>query len=55
MYLVLGWIYLLWRKSQGIPRLLNILADRALLGAYSQNKKQVTGAMINGAAKSFTC
>jgi general secretion pathway protein A len=46
------WVsYLLWRKSQGIPRLLNILADRALLGAYSQNKKQVTSAMIKGAAK----
>ena len=40
MYLVLGG-YLLY-KSQGIPRLLNILADRALLGAYSQNGKQVT-------------
>lgn len=43
--------YLLWRKSQGIPRLLNILADRALLGAYSQNKKRVNGAMVKGAAQ----
>ncbi len=41
-------IYLL---SKGIPRLINILSDRALLGAYATNTHTVTIKIINKAAK----
>lgn len=40
----------LWRFSKGIPRLLNSLADRALLGAYATGKKSVTRRLVQGAA-----
>lgn len=39
------------KLSQGIPRLINLIADRALLGAYSENEHQVTVATVNSAAK----
>ena len=39
----------LWRHSAGIPRLVNILADRALLGAYSAEAKRVTTKMVSRA------
>lgn len=39
----------LWRASKGIPRVLNTLADRALLGAYALNKHKVGGALVRGA------
>ena len=38
------------RLSGGIPRLINLLCDRALLGSYGQNKKQVDRAMVRQAA-----
>src|SRR5215472_4548171 len=31
-----------FRLSQGVPRLINIICDRALLGAYSLDRHQVT-------------
>ena len=37
--------------SAGIPRLINILCDRALLGAYANGVKQVTPAIVDQAAK----
>ncbi len=37
--------------SKGIPRLINLLCDRALLGAYGKNKMQVDKALILGASK----
>ena len=40
----------LFRASGGVPRLLNIIADRALLGGYSQDRHQVTGGMVRRAA-----
>lgn len=38
-------------KSRGIPRLINSLADRALLGAYAQNSKKVNRTMVQKAAE----
>ncbi|MDP6376828.1 MAG: AAA family ATPase [Kiritimatiellia bacterium] len=40
----------LYRLSGGIPRLINIIADRALLGAYVQNEDRVSPAIVNRAA-----
>lgn len=37
------------RYSRGVPRLINILCDRALLGAYSHNLHQVSSAIVRGA------
>jgi general secretion pathway protein A len=36
--------------TQGVPRRINLLCDRALLGAYSKDKRQVSRAMIAKAA-----
>lgn len=44
----------LWRLygiSRGIPRLINLVADRALLGAYSQGRLRVTAGLVNHAAR----
>ena len=37
------------RLSGGVPRLINILCDRALLGGYSLDRHQVTGALVRQA------
>lgn len=37
--------------SKGIPRLVNLVCDRALLGTYVQNRLQVDVATVNHAAK----
>jgi len=39
------------RLSRGIPRLINILCDRALLGAYVQGKRRVDRATLDQAAR----
>jgi len=36
----------LYRASRGVPRLLNVLADRALLGAYAQGHATVSAATV---------
>lgn len=41
----------LFRLSRGIPRLLNVLCDRALLGTYVQNKPVVDAKTLSIAAK----
>lgn len=41
----------LQRISGGIPRLINIICDRALLGAYTHELRQVDGAMVRRAAR----
>ena len=43
--------WLLYRKTAGIPRLINVLADRCLMGCYAEQKKQVTPIMVLRAAK----
>lgn len=41
----------IFQISNGIPRLINLVSDRALLGTYVQNKLQVDVATVNNAAK----
>jgi len=41
----------LFRHSKGVPRLLNIIADRALLAAYVQENKSIDKKMVALAAK----
>jgi general secretion pathway protein A len=43
-------VKLLFKKTQGVPRLINLIADRALLGAYAQNEWHVTPIMVKQAA-----
>lgn len=45
-----GAIRALYRHSQGIPRLINLISDRALLGAYAQGEHQITTGHIRKAA-----
>jgi general secretion pathway protein A len=40
----------LYRRSRGIPRLINIVADRALLAAYSEDRRAVDGKLVGRAA-----
>lgn len=40
----------LYQRSQGIPRLINIIADRALVAAYAKERVDVTAAMVHEAA-----
>lgn len=39
------------KQSLGIPRLINLLCDRSLLGAYTQQKKLVTAATVKQASR----
>lgn len=39
-----------FRLSQGVPRVINVVCDRALLGAYSLDRHHVTAALVRGAA-----
>jgi general secretion pathway protein A len=43
-------IGLVHRLSRGIPRLINVICDRALLGAYAHDREQVDAATIRQAA-----
>jgi general secretion pathway protein A len=45
-----GAIRKIYKFSSGVPRIINILCDRALLGAYSTNAKFITPAIIKRAA-----
>lgn len=46
-----GTIKLLYRKSHGIPRLINLISDRALLGAYSEGVQHIERRHIRAAAR----
>lgn len=39
-----------FRLSEGVPRLINVICDRALLGAYSQESRIITKRLIKRAA-----
>ena len=39
----------IYRHSRGVPRIINLLCDRMLLGTYGQNKSQVDRAMLGQA------
>ncbi|ABC29441.1 Type II secretory pathway, component ExeA (predicted ATPase) [Hahella chejuensis KCTC 2396] len=40
-----------YKLSRGIPRIINLICDRALLGAYSENSQVVTPALVKMAGK----
>jgi general secretion pathway protein A len=42
---------LIHRLTQGVPRRINLLCDRALLGAYVENSKEVTPRILRRAAE----
>ena len=44
-------INLLFKLSNGVPRLINILCDRALLGAYVENQNTVNPIIVKKASK----
>ncbi len=46
-----GAIKRIYKLSKGIPRLINVLSDRALLGAYVDNTETVTAKIVNRASK----
>ncbi len=43
-----------YRLSQGVPRLINVICDRALLGAYSQGSRRVDRRLVRRAAAEVT-
>lgn len=42
---------LIFRRAKGTPRLINLLADRALMGAFANGKLQVSAKLVAEAAK----
>ncbi len=40
----------LFRRTGGVPRLINVLCDRAMLGAYARNRKQIGPDVVKKAA-----
>jgi len=40
----------LHRLSGGVPRVINVIADRTLLGAYTREEHRITGALVRRAA-----
>lgn len=45
-----GAIRRVYRLSKGVPRLINLICDRALLGAYATGSPQVTAGIVSKAA-----
>jgi general secretion pathway protein A len=41
----------LYKGSGGVPRLINIVADRALLAAYTQERSEIDGRLVRHAAR----
>jgi general secretion pathway protein A len=41
----------IWQLTGGIPRLINLVCDRALLGAYSLDRREVDGMILRQAAR----
>jgi general secretion pathway protein A len=39
-----------YRLSGGVPRVINVISDRALLGAYTQDRHRVTSSLVRRAA-----
>jgi general secretion pathway protein A len=40
----------LFRLSSGVPRMINVIADRAMLGAFTRDSRTVTPALVRSAA-----
>ena len=45
-----SWPRAMYRASRGVPRLINVIADRALLGAYTREQARVDAATVRRAA-----
>lgn len=45
-----GALRALHRRSRGIPRLINVIADRALLAGYTRDRRTVDAALVGAAA-----
>ena len=45
-----GAIRALYRRARGIPRLINVIADRALLAAYTRDETRIGGGLVDRAA-----
>jgi general secretion pathway protein A len=43
-------IRVIYQRSAGVPRLINIIADRAMAGAYARETAKVTPALVHAAA-----
>jgi general secretion pathway protein A len=43
-----------YRHSEGVPRLINVVCDRALLGAYAKESRYVTRRLVKRAADEIT-
>jgi general secretion pathway protein A len=41
----------IWRTTKGVPRLINVICDRALLAGYSMKRRHIDGKMIDQARK----
>ena len=41
----------IYRYSNGVPRLINIVCDRSLLTAFSRNRKKITGGIVRAAIR----
>ena len=41
----------LFGKTRGIPRLINVICDRAMLGAYVKSRRKVNGSILDKAAR----
>ena len=46
-----GALRAIYRHSRGVPRRINLLADRALLGAYSKGSTRIDARVVDGAAR----
>jgi general secretion pathway protein A len=44
-------VSLIYRASKGVPRLINIICDRALLGAYVENQHRVDPSIVKKASR----
>jgi general secretion pathway protein A len=40
----------IYRLSAGVPRVINVICDRSLLGGYSQDRHRITGPLVRHAA-----
>ena len=40
-----------WRASKGIPRVVNVICDNAMMLAFAEGKKRITGAVMNDAVR----
>jgi len=46
-------ISLIFKRSKGIPRLINLISDRALLGGYGKQTNHITPEIVKGAVESL--